>query len=45
MSSPGRIWFTMFAIVGTLAGLAAGGVLWLILTRPLLLVQALTGQP
>lgn len=45
MSRPGRIWFTMFAVVGTLAGVLAGGVLWLILTRPFLVVQTLAGLP
>lgn len=45
MSRPGRIWFTMFAVVGALAGVLAGGVLWLILARPVLVVQTLAGLP
>lgn len=45
MSRPGRIWFTMFAVVGAVSGVLAGVVLWLILTRPLMVVQALIGLP
>jgi hypothetical protein len=33
----------MFAVVGTLAGALAGGVLWLIVARPMLVMQALGG--
>lgn len=45
MTGAGRIWFTTFAVVGLASGLLAGGVLWLILTRPLLVVQAVAGLP
>ena len=40
-----RVWFTMFAVVGMLSGILAGGLLWLIVTRPLLLAQTVAGLP
>ena len=45
MTGTGRIWFTTFAVVGMASGLLAGGLLWIILTRPMLVVQALAGLP
>jgi len=35
-----RIWFTAFAIVGLLSGILAGGLVWLIVTEPLMVAQA-----
>lgn len=45
MSAQGRIWFTTFAAVGLVAGVAAAGLLWLLVARPLTLLQALSGWP
>lgn len=43
LSHTGRIWFTMFAIVGTTSGILAAALLWLIVTRPLLVAQLVAG--
>jgi hypothetical protein len=40
-----QVWFTMFAMVGAVSGLLAGVLLWLILTRPLLVAQTIAGLP
>lgn len=45
VSRPERVWFRMFAAVGVAAGVCAAAVFWLILTRPLLVVQAILGVP
>lgn len=43
MSGAAHIWFAMFAVVGVVSGLLAAGVLWMIVTRPLLVAQAVAG--
>lgn len=43
MSSPTTLWFTMFAAVGFVSAMFAAAVFWLILTRPLLVVQNIAG--
>ena len=45
LSNGAQVWFTMFAMVGVVSGLLAGALLWLILTRPLLVVQMVAGLP
>ena len=45
MSNGSQVWFTMFAMVGVVSGLLAGVLLWLILTRPLLVAQTVAGLP
>jgi len=40
-----RIWFTTFAVVGTASGMLAVVLLWLIVTRPLLVAQTVAGLP
>jgi hypothetical protein len=45
MNATARFWFATFAIVGMTSGLLAAGLLWSILTRPLVVVQALVGLP
>jgi hypothetical protein len=45
LSSGGQVWFTMFAVVGMVSGILAAGLLWLIVTRPLLLAQTVAGLP
>lgn len=45
LSSGSQVWFTMFAVVGVVSGLLACALLWLILTRPLLVAQTLAGLP
>ena len=38
-----RMWFVSVAVVGMAAGLAAAGLLWMVLTRPVALAQILSG--
>jgi hypothetical protein len=45
LSHGSQVWFTMFAMVGVVSGLLAGVLLWLILTRPLLVAQTVAGLP
>ena len=45
MSRPERVWFRTFAVLGVVSGVVAAAVFWLILTRPLLVVQAILGVP
>lgn len=45
MTATARFWFATFAIVGVTSGLLAAGLLWSILTRPLLVVQTVAGLP
>jgi hypothetical protein len=45
VSKPEEIWFTTFAVVGAVSGMVAALVLWLMLTRPFTVVQALVGLP
>jgi hypothetical protein len=45
LSCVARVWFTMFAVVGVASGILAAGLLWLIVTRPLLLAQTVAGLP
>lgn len=45
MSKPEELWFTAFAVVGAVSGMVAAVVLWLMLTRPFAVVQALVGLP
>jgi hypothetical protein len=37
------LWLTSFAIVGTLAGIAAAALFWLVVAHPIAVVQALGG--
>jgi hypothetical protein len=45
LSNGSQVWFTMFAMVGVVSGLLAGVLLWLILTRPVLVAQMVAGLP
>lgn len=45
MSKPEEFWFTTFAVVGAASGMVAAVVLWLMLTRPFAVLQALVGLP
>ena len=45
MTRAARNWFTAFAVVGAGAGVAAIGLLWLIVNHPLSLVQTIVGMP
>jgi putative flippase GtrA len=38
-----EIWLTRFAIVGTVAGVLAAGLLWLVVAHPIAVAQALGG--
>lgn len=45
MTQTARAFFGTFAVVGLASGLLAGWLLWLIITRPLLLAQTVAGLP
>lgn len=38
-----RQWVVLVAVLGTLAGVAAAGLFWLVLTRPVALAMAVHG--
>jgi len=45
VSSAARIWFSTFAVIGMVSGLLAVAVLWVIVTRPLVVAQVAAGMP
>jgi hypothetical protein len=45
MSTHARTWFAAFATLGLTAGTLAAVVLWLLVTRPFAVLQALAGWP
>lgn len=43
MHAPRRRWLIVVAMIGLLAGAAAGGVLWALVTHPVAFAEALGG--